>query len=79
MPTFVLEKNLPDRGTDLYYTDSIILNPSKKVMQFKLRGNISLVASSSYVNMVSLESLIINLYNDVSFVMLMQSWNAQSI
>ena len=33
---------------------------------------------SSYVNVVSLESLIIPLYNDVSFVMFMQSWNAQS-
>ena len=53
------------------------INPSKKFCNSSLRGNISLVASSSYVNVVSLESLIIPLYNDVSFVMLMQSWNMQ--
>ena len=56
----------------------IYIYPSKKFCNSSLRGNISLVASSSYVNVVSLESLIIPLYNDVSFVMLMQSWNAQS-
>ena len=49
------------------------------VCNSSLRGNIFLVTSSSYVNVVSLESLIIPLYNDVSLVMLMQSWYAQSL
>ena len=65
----------PSSPTEMSVT---IYTPQKKFCNSSLRGNISLVASSSYVNVVSLESLIIPLYNDVSFVMLMQSWNAQS-
>ena len=58
---------------------NVVYKPLKKFCNSRLRGNISLVASSSYVNVVSLESLIIPLYNDLSLVMLMQSWNAQSL
>ena len=56
-----------------------LINPSKKFCNSSLRGNVSLVTSSSYMNVVSLESLIIPLYNDVSLVMLRQLWNAQSL